>query len=130
MTDPDPSAAAVVVVPVQEVLPPFIPESPGPENIPQVLHEMFEVLVTSESDPARVSAGKALLDRLEPKKDQEQLQREAEERESALLDIKRILAEYSAYRLDGLREPAALAGAGAAEPDHPAAADGAAGRAE
>ena len=86
----------------------------------QVLTTLRDLMQSSESDTARISAAKILLERLAPKEDDEAKKREAEERDVALAQARGLLAEFAALKLAGLREPGKLDPAGAAPTDNAA----------
>jgi len=79
-----------------------------PKELVQVARRMLNVVDVSESDPARVSAAKLILDRFAPKEDLEQKRREAEEANDAIIEAKGILAEFAASRIAGLHQPVTL----------------------
>ncbi len=78
------------------------------------LETLREIMLSAESDTARLNAAKILLERLAPKEDEEARTREAEERETALAEARGFLAAFAALKLAGVREPGAVDPAGAA----------------
>lgn len=74
----------------------------------------------SDSDTARIQAAKILLDRIAPKKNDEEQKHEADERDAALAEARGLLAEFAALKFAILRQSRALAQAGEAGTNHPA----------
>ena len=59
---------------------------------------LHDVMLASDSDASRVTAAKALLQSVAPKKDDEEQKNEAAERDSALAEARGLLAEFAALK--------------------------------
>ncbi|MDD4616824.1 MAG: hypothetical protein PHW76_06915 [Alphaproteobacteria bacterium] len=73
------------------------------------LGELYALMKSGESEPARVSAAKILLQQLAPKKTDEEKKHEVEEREQAVAEARGLLAEFAALRVEYLLLKAKMA---------------------
>jgi hypothetical protein len=85
-----------------------------------VLATLSDVLLSSDSDTARIAAAKVLLERLSPKEDDEAKKHEADERDAALAQARGLLAEFAALKLAVFRQQGELDSAGPPATDHAA----------
>ncbi|MDR3424394.1 MAG: hypothetical protein P4M13_04860 [Alphaproteobacteria bacterium] len=93
-------------------------ESLQPDKVLAMLGELAQA---SESDTARISAAKILLDRLAPKKEDDEAKRnEAAERDRALAEARALLADLAVIKLAHYRLSLTLAQAGEAAATDPA----------
>ena len=75
------------------------PQPPTPPEAGLALDALQEVVIGSESDAARISAAKILLERFAPKEDDDARKQEAEERDAAIAEARGLLAEFAAVKL-------------------------------
>ena len=74
----------------------------------QVIAMLYDTMMASESDTARIQAAKVLLERIAPIEDDDARRREAEERAAAIADARCLLAELAVAKSAGLFEPPPL----------------------
>ncbi len=90
---------------------------PLAEKAIDALHLLMEA---GDSETVRVAAAKALLARLSPKKNDEAQIHEAEERDRALAEARKLLAEFASLKLAFFRLQNEVAKAGEASADNAA----------
>ncbi len=77
-------------------------------SIDAIVSVLHELMLSGSSEPSRIAAAKILLERIAPKNDEEERQREADERNAALAEARGLLAEFAALRLADVQQPRAL----------------------
>lgn len=75
-------------------------QKPEPPEAWLALDALQEVVIGSESDAARISAAKVLLDRFAPKEDSDARNHELAERDAAISEARGLLAEFADIKLE------------------------------